>query len=958
MSGLLERVRAALADKYDVERQIGGGGMGVVYLGRHRALDRPVAIKVLRPDMATAVAGERFKREGRWLARVSHPAVVTVYDADEKNGLYYLTTELLGGTLADRLTEGQPIPADEVIRFGVQLLEGLAQVHACGIVHRDIKPSNIFIREDGGPKLGDFGIARQLDSRDEELTVQGESPGTPRYMSPEQRVTSQVTQASDIYAVGMVLYEMASGRLWPPLDDPDHANWDGISAPLVPVLRKALAWESQGRWRDARTFAAALRRLRHRSERRQKVAIAGGVVVVLAMTIAALIVLGRGQATDRHDIALVPITVTGGDPVVGRRLAFFVGNQLVTGFTDEGLQLTDTQSSVRWASDHVHGDALPSGAWDALGTNAIVLGNAVVSNDSIEVTGEVVKSDSSRLLWPEPIRGPLSELGGKVSCDIAFAILRTIHRDHNFSCQAGNVAAINAWAMGEDAFSRDNWLAAARFYQEAIAHDSSWARAWWSLFNVCRWGRFCGDDDVEAVRTHLREAYEQSPKHEHLSDLVQLLIGAEFVPTVPERLAKYDTAVRRFSYDPYPKLLLGNELFSRGPLVGVGLDSAIAVLNTTAVDDTNLSQVYEMLVWGNTRRGREREARSALRHYREIASTEQDSGLSLAAPLHLVITARFESDLAFWKELREGAASPQTSRSLGEMVRLGLAFGIPSAQRMLGELMTAQSVGDADGRLQGLTAQSLALLALGRTAEALAQFDSAGRSARGSDREEMRLQAVQWAVGLPALGFPGVPDEQRRAARTTLVAITEKEPARARAWWILLLDALDTGDTATAQTALAHMAQSPFLSRLSDALLLAARGDTSGALDVADSLRRFVDTHNEIADPLVRVALFLNRGRWLRGQHQPAAADSAWRWYQNVDWAGNWLSGPPKPAEMDWAFETYARYLRAELAHGSGDTALVCAVGPDAAKRWESADSAYKPLRDSLIAWTAGCGPS
>jgi len=961
MSGLLERVRAVLADEYDVERELGGGGMGVVFLGRDRALDCPVAIKVLRMELATAVAAERFIREAQLLARVRHPAVVTVHRALSRDGLYFMIMELLEGTLADRLSARQPIPADEVIRFGEQLLEGLTQVHARGIVHRDIKPSNIFLREDGGPKLGDFGIARRMDIGEDGLTATGQIVGTPRYMSPEQLVSSEVTSTSDVYSVGMVLYEMASGRRWE-LEDPARGRWDGVPHRLVAVLRKALTLEPDLRWADAHAFAAALRRLGGRHRQLRAVGVGAGVVAVLGITIAAVIGLLRpGPApqlgTERSDVAVLPLTVEGGDPQLGTSLVRATELQLEEGFGDSSLAVTRIDQFSAWAATHLKGESLPADAWEALRTVAIVQAHAVVTGDSVVVTGRVVDQDGTIRRLSRAVRGLVTERGN-LGCGIAVEIVDAIKPDRRsaFACATGygNVDAINAYLEGRAAFARDNWKAAEDAFRRAVALDSSWIAARWSLYNVCRWGRSC---DAQDTRAQLEQVYRARSRHgRNLGDLDHMLIEAELADSVPARLAIYDSAVREFGYDAYPKLLLGNELFSRGSLFGAGLDSAVAMLNAAATEDSGLSPIFEMLAWAETRLGNEPEAGAAVRHYSGIASPEQESGLSFPALLPLMFTERFGSPAEIRAARNQLEASAQVEmQSVATMLRLALAAGVPTTQLELGSAVAE----NADGRFQGLTAQSLALLALGRVREAFERFDQAARIAGDSDRNEMHLQELQWAVGLRALGLPSVPESLRAPAGAQLAAITKDERG-ARAWWILLLDALHRGDREAAAAAADHVRDaggSPFLSRLSDAFLAAARGDTAEALRVTDSLRVWVDSHHHIADPLVRVALFLNRGRWLE-ERDPAAADAAWRWYENADWAGDWPSGPPKPAEMDWAFETYARYLRAQLAHAHGDTARVCAVGVDAAERWRNADAAYKSFRDSLIAWTAGCGPS
>ena len=174
---LLERLRRALAPEFVVERRVAAGGMGIVYRAREAGLDRPVAIKVLRPELATAVARERFLREARLLARLQHSNIVPVHRADERDGLsYYVMDFMEGQTLADRLAAG-PLPVDKVLRLARDLVEALAAAHEAGIIHRDVKPQNIFFIGHRA-LLGDFGIAHDTASDSLELTEEGALIGT------------------------------------------------------------------------------------------------------------------------------------------------------------------------------------------------------------------------------------------------------------------------------------------------------------------------------------------------------------------------------------------------------------------------------------------------------------------------------------------------------------------------------------------------------------------------------------------------------------------------------------------------------------------------------------------------------------------------------------------------------------------------------------------------------------
>jgi len=240
---LLDRVRRALAPEFTVERELASGGMGVVYLGVDVRLARPVAIKVVRPGVGSAVASERFLREARALAALAHPNIAPIHRAGEADGLaYYVMDYVAAPTLADRLRE-RPLPRAEVLTVADGLLAALEAVHAHGMVHRDVKPSNVFVGEGGRAILADFGIAKSTRSGHEDLTASGHPIGTPGYMSPEQMKGGEVGPRSDQYAAAMVLFEAFTGRRWS-FDDTGPAAWTGVPRAVAPGLRRALAWRA------------------------------------------------------------------------------------------------------------------------------------------------------------------------------------------------------------------------------------------------------------------------------------------------------------------------------------------------------------------------------------------------------------------------------------------------------------------------------------------------------------------------------------------------------------------------------------------------------------------------------------------------------------------------------------------------------------------------------------------
>jgi eukaryotic-like serine/threonine-protein kinase len=215
---LRTHVERSLTSSYELDREIGRGGMGIVYLARDRRLKRQVAIKLLPPELAfRSEIRTRFLREAETAAQLSHPNIVPIYSVDERDGLvYFVMAYVNGDTVASRLHARGPMPPDEVRNIMIQTANALAYAHERGVVHRDIKPDNILIdHEDERVMVTDFGIARAVtEGADARLTATGMAIGTPAYMSPEQSMGErEIDGRSDLYSLGIVAYQMLSGEL-------------------------------------------------------------------------------------------------------------------------------------------------------------------------------------------------------------------------------------------------------------------------------------------------------------------------------------------------------------------------------------------------------------------------------------------------------------------------------------------------------------------------------------------------------------------------------------------------------------------------------------------------------------------------------------------------------------------------------------------------------------------------
>jgi serine/threonine protein kinase/TolB-like protein len=246
----IEGLRGALSGRYAIDRELGRGGMATVYLATDLKVGRSVAIKVLNPELAAALGGERFHREIRIASNLTHPNILPVHDSGEADGtLYYVMPFVEGESLRDRLNRERQLGIDEAIRITCQVANALEHAHAAGIVHRDIKPENILL-ESGHAVVADFGIARAVTSvaDAETLTRTGMSLGTPAYMSPEQAMGERTLDGrSDQYALACVAYEMLAGQ--PPFTATTMqalvARHIAEQVPLITTVRQAVPDEVQ-----------------------------------------------------------------------------------------------------------------------------------------------------------------------------------------------------------------------------------------------------------------------------------------------------------------------------------------------------------------------------------------------------------------------------------------------------------------------------------------------------------------------------------------------------------------------------------------------------------------------------------------------------------------------------------------------------------------------------------------
>ena len=540
MTTSLEHVQSALAPRYLVRRELGAGGMAVVFLADDPRHGRPVAVKVMRPELAAALGPERFLREIQIAARLRHPNIVPLYDSGEAAGLlYYVMPYVEGESLRDRLRRERQLPVDEALGIAREVADALAHAHEHELIHRDIKPENILL-EDGHALVADFGIARAVGSAatTQVTTATGLAIGTPAYMSPEQALGDAAVDArSDVYALGCVLYEMLAGE--PPYTGPTAQAIMArrLSEPVrslrtvretVPdqverAVMRALARVPADRFRSATAFRDALVGGPGAPDRsdgaeaqagpritRRRTVLATAVVVAVALAGVAIALpriarlRGAGPpvafaSSAVPGVAVMPFRTVGADPELWHEGVVDMLSYNLDGIgqlrkIDPVTVLTGWRRMGGSAGKALTADDARE-VGRRLGSRYVVTGRAVQIGADVQLIAEVQDVESGKMRGAVRVTRPADSASALVD-ELTLELLRQNLLPTDGAYPAPNLSrattrslpALKAYLAGERERRTAHWSDAVRHYHRAIEADSNFASAWLRLSSACGWG--------------------------------------------------------------------------------------------------------------------------------------------------------------------------------------------------------------------------------------------------------------------------------------------------------------------------------------------------------------------------------------------------------------------------------------------------------------------------------------
>jgi TolB-like protein/tetratricopeptide (TPR) repeat protein/predicted Ser/Thr protein kinase len=549
---------------FEIQRKLGQGGMGEVYLARDTRLDRPVAIKILPADTA-ADAGRRarFAREARAASALNHPGIAHIYDVGEEDGIHFIAMEYVeGADLARRIAAG-PLGLDEALSVAIQAASALEAARGKGIIHRDIKPANIALTDRGEVKVLDFGLAKMTpaagpDSVDLTMsmgrTADGAVLGTVRYMSPEQGKGREVDTRSDLFSLGLVIHEMITGE--PAFAGEGFGDTlaaimteqpPGLAAPgrevpaeLERIVRKCLEKDPDHRYQTPRDLLVDLKNLQRggagatsaapppaKPARPSFMARRARILVpVLVLAALAAWFLKPGAEAGIDSLVVVPFVNTTGDPEI-EYLCDGVTETLINALAD----VPDLRVISRISAYTLKGREIdPADVGALMDVDALLLGRVVRHGDELDITTELVMAADSRQVWGRRYTRPVGQVQS-ISQDITGTIAKTLElelggevADKAEQREAADPEAYRLYLQGQyfTTGTMREMDGAIEFYEKALAIAPDYALAWAGL-----------------AQAHARQMFLRGTARD--ANVVQATEAArmalKFGPELPESLA-------------------------------------------------------------------------------------------------------------------------------------------------------------------------------------------------------------------------------------------------------------------------------------------------------------------------------------------------------------------------------------------------------------------------------------
>ena len=973
MSDQFDRLRAALADRYAIERELGSGGMATVYLAEDRKHHRQVAVKVLRPELAQALGPDRFLREIEIAARLNHPHILTLIDSGEADGfLYFVMPYVEGDTLRHRLQRDGALPVFEAVRLTRHIVDALAHAHKHGVVHRDVKPDNVMLTE-GHAVVTDFGVAKALSAATgrHEVTTAGVTLGTPTYMAPEQAAADpNIDHRADLYAVGVMAYEMLVGqppfagetaqeilsahviRPAPPIAD----RRAGLPPALAELVMRCLEKKPAERWQTAEELRAALDRIATPSEGSLSVRhvattshgvswrrwVAAGAVGVATLAAFALWPRGGGggeaAGVSESVVAVLPFAVQGSDEVA--YLGDGMVNLLSTKLDGAGdLRSVDSRALLgyiareRWGSDPSEARRIAQ----RFGAGVYVIGDVVQAGGRLQISAALYRSETDS--------GPIGRANVEGEADDVFGLVDRIAADllgsltgpgtrvrQLASVSTSSLPALKAYLECESLYRQGHFRSAVDSCQRAIARDSAFALAYYRLSVVAELGTIS-----DLTQSAAEEAYRRSGR---LADrdrrMVEALVAwRRGAHADAERL--YRSLVGSYPDDIEALHQLGEVVFHANPLHGRAFTAA--------------REPFERLLFY------EPDHAVSLVHLARIAAVEQrfpamDSLVQRYVELNPAGDRELEMLALQAFARRDSALENSVARRLERASDVTLALAvwdvvnwtdnIEGAARVAGIL--AASSRSNEERSVGLAWLAHISLARGKWREARAHL--------AAIEPLSPVMALEYRALLSSLPFVPTSPDTLRALRDALTALDPDTIPRStnpsvffslQTWghnvlrrYLLGLLSARLGDGAAAERAAAELEalRLPLAAGTSAidlaggvrAQLAVVQGDTAGALRVLDGIQRriwYLDAtssavHSQVLERFTRAEVLHALGR----------DDEALRWYEHLT----------ELVAYEVVYRPWANLRRAEIYEAQGDTVRARAHYQKFIDLWRGAD--------------------